>query len=98
MTGLVGLTDSEILAASILFFTAGYDTTASTLAHLIYHLAMNPDYMDRLIAEIDKHYPDVSHLYSLTVLPVQITVDINLDHMDRLIANIDKNYRDVSLL
>ncbi|XP_064612738.1 cytochrome P450 3A24-like [Liolophura sinensis] len=53
-----GLTDSEILAASILFFAAGYDTTASTLAHLFYHLAMNPDHMDKLITEIDEHYPD----------------------------------------
>ncbi|XP_064612535.1 cytochrome P450 3A11-like [Liolophura sinensis] len=53
-----GLSDSEILAASILFFIAGFDTTASTLAHLLYHLALNPDHMDKLIDEIDEHYPN----------------------------------------
>ncbi|XP_064612270.1 cytochrome P450 6B1-like [Liolophura sinensis] len=94
-----GLTDSEILAASILFFTAGFDTTASTLAHLFYHLAMNPDHMDKLIAEIDEHYPDVSHLsltYTLTHRSYHLAM--NPGHADKLIAETDEKYPDVSHL
>ncbi|XP_064612066.1 cytochrome P450 3A24-like [Liolophura sinensis] len=52
-----GLSDSEILAACILFFSAGYDTTATTLTHALYHLALNPDVQDKLIDEIDEHFP-----------------------------------------
>lgn len=54
-----GLTNSEILAAGLIFFTAGYETTASTLSHALYHLATNQDCEDKLIAEIDEYYPQV---------------------------------------
>lgn len=47
------LTNSEILAQAILFFLAGYDTTANTLDFVGYHLAMYPNVQDKLIAEID---------------------------------------------
>ncbi|XP_064612069.1 cytochrome P450 3A12-like isoform X2 [Liolophura sinensis] len=53
-----GLTNSEILAAAITFFSAGYETTATTLAHALYFLALNPDCQDRLVSAIDEHFPD----------------------------------------
>lgn len=56
----LGLTSSEILAAAITFFSAGYETTATTLAHALYLLALNLDCQEKLIAAIDKHFPDVS--------------------------------------
>ena len=50
---VVGLTHDEVLAQSILFLFAGYDTTATTLAFVAYSLAVNPECQDKLIAEID---------------------------------------------
>jgi cytochrome P450 len=47
------LTHDEVLAQSILFLFAGYDTTATTLAFIAYSLAVNPECQDKLIAEID---------------------------------------------
>lgn len=35
-----------------MFYIAGFETTASTLAYLLYELAMNPDVQDKLRAEI----------------------------------------------
>lgn len=38
---------------AIIFFIAGYETTASTMAFMAYCLATNPDCQKRLINEID---------------------------------------------
>jgi cytochrome P450 len=50
---VAGLTHDEVLAQSILFLLAGYDTTATTLSFVGYSLAVNPECQDKLIAEID---------------------------------------------
>ncbi len=47
------LTFNEILCTAILFLSAGYETTSTTLCFIAYNLAMNPDCQERLIEEID---------------------------------------------
>ena len=47
------LTNSEIISNAILFFIAGYDTTATTLSFVAYNLAMNPKCQDKLCLEVD---------------------------------------------
>jgi cytochrome P450 len=47
------LTNSEIIAQSVLFLGAGYDTIATTLSFISYNLATNPEVQERLIKEID---------------------------------------------
>lgn len=47
------LTKNEVIAQCILFFIAGYETTASTLSYLLIELANNPSVQDRLAEEID---------------------------------------------
>ncbi len=51
---LSGLTKEEVLAQAILFFLAGYDTTATTIAFCIYNLTVNPEYQDKLYEEIER--------------------------------------------
>jgi cytochrome P450 len=46
---LTGLTRNEIVANAILFFMAGFETTASTLSFVFYELAMNPEIQDKVI-------------------------------------------------
>ncbi|XP_054713938.1 cytochrome P450 3A2-like [Uloborus diversus] len=48
------LSYDELIANCVVFFLAGYDTTASTLSFASYLLAINPDAQERLIAEIDE--------------------------------------------
>ncbi|UYV82558.1 hypothetical protein LAZ67_21002756, partial [Cordylochernes scorpioides] len=57
-----GLSMAEVIAQGVLFFIAGYDTTASTISYCVYNLALNPECQDRLAAEVDKilSEPDVS--------------------------------------
>ena len=50
--GSKALTRTEILAQAILFFTAGYDTTASSISFLAYNLACHPEEQDKLIEEV----------------------------------------------
>ena len=52
------LSDSEIVANCTVFFLAGYETSATTLGLVCYHLATNPDVQDKLVEEIDSNWTD----------------------------------------
>ncbi|XP_055345482.1 cytochrome P450 3A24-like isoform X2 [Paramacrobiotus metropolitanus] len=52
------LTTEELVAQSVIFFLAGYDTTASALSFLTYCLTVNPDIQERLRDEIDSVMSD----------------------------------------
>ncbi|CAG2115016.1 unnamed protein product, partial [Medioppia subpectinata] len=45
------LSDEEMISQCVLFFTAGYDTTANTMAYAIYLLTENPESQQRLFEE-----------------------------------------------
>ncbi|KAK8737061.1 hypothetical protein OTU49_004781 [Cherax quadricarinatus] len=59
------LTDLVITAQCVLFYIAGYDTTATTLSFVSYCLALHPDVQQRCMQEIEgvleKHGGDVSY-------------------------------------
>ena len=46
------MTKDEVIAQSIMFFLAGYDTTATSIAFLTYNLALNPEIQEELYEEI----------------------------------------------
>jgi cytochrome P450 family 3 subfamily A len=48
------LTNAEIISQSVLFLMAGYETTASTLEFISYHLAKYPQVQQNLCDEIDQ--------------------------------------------
>ena len=50
--GVSKLSDEEIVAQSVLFLLAGYETSSNTLSFTLYHLALNPDVQDKLRKEI----------------------------------------------
>lgn len=45
-------TETELIAQCLVFFFAGFDTTSSCLAFLVYELAINPNVQDRLYDEV----------------------------------------------
>ncbi|KAG1676700.1 Cytochrome P450 3A5 [Nymphon striatum] len=47
------MTEDLVIAQCVLFFLAGYDTTASTLSMVAYNIAIHPECQDKLIKEID---------------------------------------------
>lgn len=51
------LSDDEIVNDAVLFFFAGHDTTANTLAFTLYYLSKHPDVQDKVRAEIDAVSP-----------------------------------------
>ncbi|XP_073531745.1 cytochrome P450 3A9-like isoform X2 [Phyllobates terribilis] len=55
---LVALTDSEILAQSVIFILAGFETTSMTLTYLFYNLATHPDVQKKLQEEVNSYLPD----------------------------------------
>ncbi|XP_066238281.1 cytochrome P450 3A12-like [Saccopteryx leptura] len=52
------LSDLEIVAQSIIFIFAGYETTSSSLSFLMYFLATHPDVQQKLQEEIDATFPN----------------------------------------
>lgn len=46
------ITDDVIAAQSFIFYAAGYETSASTMGFMLYHLALNPDIQEKVAAEI----------------------------------------------
>jgi len=50
----------------LLFLLAGYETTSTTLAYIMYEMAVNPEVQKKLQEEIDENFPDyVSIVYIL---------------------------------
>ncbi|XP_070556766.1 cytochrome P450 3A8-like [Ptychodera flava] len=59
-----GFTNDELLAQSMIFFVAGYETTSTMMGFLAYSMAINPDVQDKLCAEIDDvmaNYDEVTY-------------------------------------
>ncbi|XP_060140803.1 cytochrome P450 3A28-like isoform X1 [Globicephala melas] len=52
------LSDVELMAQSIIFIFAGYETTSSCLSFVIYELATHPDVQQKLQEEVDATFPD----------------------------------------
>nr|XP_025130722.1 cytochrome P450 3A24-like isoform X2 [Bubalus bubalis] len=52
------LSDQELMAQSIIFIFAGYETTSSTLSFLLHILATHPDVQQKLQEEIDATFPN----------------------------------------
>lgn len=52
------LTDEEITAHAILFMSAGYDTTATSLSYTSYLLAIHPQIQQKVHEEIDNYYQE----------------------------------------
>ena len=50
------LSDEEIVANSILFLLAGFETTANALSFVSYLLALNPEIQEKLQAKIDEYF------------------------------------------
>ena len=58
------LSDSEMLAQSVIFLIAGYETRSNTLGFVAYFLATNPDVQEKLQKEIDSVWDDESKMPS----------------------------------
>ncbi|ELW64871.1 cytochrome P450 3A4 [Tupaia chinensis] len=52
------LTDLELVAQSIIFIFAGYETTSSILSFIMYTLAIHPDVQKKLQEEVDATFPN----------------------------------------
>ena len=57
----VEINEMDIMANSFIFFVAGYETTATTLANLIYCLACHQDCQRKLYEELQKYGPDFEY-------------------------------------
>ena len=53
-----GLEKGEIIADSVGFMLAGYETTSTTLAFATYLLSINPEVQDRLANEIHEYFEE----------------------------------------
>jgi len=78
------LSENEILAQAIIFFLAGYETTASTLSFCTYELALNPDIQQKLYEEI------MSSLNSDGIVPYDTLA--KMPYLDAVISETLRKY------
>ncbi|KAM7296458.1 cytochrome P450 3A16 [Ixodes scapularis] len=74
------LSRDQILAQAVLFFLAGVDTSANTLAMSAYHLALNQDVQARLVEEIDQAL--------LTHKDITLDVVMGLPYLDAFVMEV----------
>jgi cytochrome P450 family 3 subfamily A len=79
-----GITHEEIVAQGLLFFVAGYETTANTLSLFAYCMAVNSDCQDKLIAEVDEVMKGQDH----------VTYDLahSMPYLDRCLMETQRLY------
>ncbi|XP_029656611.1 cytochrome P450 3A21-like [Octopus sinensis] len=77
-----GITDSEIIAQCIIFFMAGYETTASTLTFFARCMAFNPDIQENVYKEIMEvvgdEYPTYESIQQLKYLEMCMAESLRL--------------------
>ncbi|XP_064612373.1 cytochrome P450 3A9-like [Liolophura sinensis] len=78
-----GLTETEIMAQSVVFLLAGYATTAGTLGMLAHSLAVNPDCQEKLIEEIDRELKNENPTYENVM---------NLQYLDMCLSEVLRIY------
>ena len=69
----------RIVAHSITFLLAGYETIANTLAYTSYLLALNPEIQEKLRAKFDEYFE--SNLVSWHSLISRPSTPPDLDHL-----------------
>ena len=62
------LSDTEVLAQSITFLAAGYETSSGTLSLTCHHIATDPDLQDKLQQEIDSVWTDEEQMLTYETL------------------------------
>ncbi|XP_035688030.1 cytochrome P450 3A8-like isoform X2 [Branchiostoma floridae] len=77
------LTKDDVVSNGIVFFLAGYDTTATTMAFALYNLAINQEAQDKVIQELDevmreKDQVDHEALQQMTYLEMCIMETLRL--------------------
>uniref|UniRef100_A0A3B4BAF6 Cytochrome P450 3A n=2 Tax=Periophthalmus magnuspinnatus TaxID=409849 RepID=A0A3B4BAF6_9GOBI len=72
-----GLSDHEILSQAMIFLFAGYETTSSSMCFLAYNLALHPDVMEKLQAEIDSTFPNKA--------PLQYQELMQMEYLDSVV-------------
>ncbi|MDL1381379.1 cytochrome P450 [Yersinia pestis] len=71
------LSDLELVAQSIIFIFAGYETTSSALSFILYELATNPDVQTKLQQEIDAALPNKA--------PVTYDILVQMEYLDMVV-------------
>jgi len=73
MCCILELSDDEVIINSIIFLLAAYDTTATTLAWMVYELVLNPDVQQKLVDTINEEIGDVGEVHIL-ITSASVTV------------------------
>ncbi|XP_060554895.1 cytochrome P450 3A14-like [Ruditapes philippinarum] len=79
----------ELLGMGIVVFAAGYETTALLLTYLSYILATHPDVQDKLLKEVDQHFPSDD-------TEVRYDVVMEMPYLDQVICETLRMYPPVN--
>lgn len=78
------LSDAEVIAQSIVFLAAGFDTTSTTLSFVCHHLATSPEIQNKVQQEIDNVWPDENQVLSYETVQQLTYLDMVISEALRL--------------
>lgn len=78
------LSELEVIAQSMIFMFAGYETTSNTLAMTCYHLITNPQVQEKLQKEIDDVWSDLDQQPSYDIVQSLPYLDMVINETLRL--------------
>ena len=76
------------MANGLIFFLAGYETTANTMSFIGYHLATNTEIQDKLTAEIDEIIGEKVGIHR--VISHVILIDLGLTSFQHMVEDISQ--------
>ena len=73
----------EMISQCILFFIAGYETTASALTLTIHNMMVHPEIQERVYEEIEKVLQELAKEHNEADLPESLLELVNLDNLSQ---------------
>ncbi|KAJ6222391.1 hypothetical protein RDWZM_000936 [Blomia tropicalis] len=87
------VTNDELIAQCVMFFVVGYDTTATTITMVSYHLALYPKVQERLYREIISMISKLKEENPNEDDPIKLITYESLNHFEYLNAVIKETLR-----
>ncbi|KAI2811727.1 Thromboxane-A synthase [Blomia tropicalis] len=87
------VTNDELIAQCVMFFVVGYDTTATTITMVSYHLALYPKVQERLYREIISMISKLKEENTNEDDPIKLITYESLNHFEYLNAVIKETLR-----
>ncbi|XP_049964323.1 probable cytochrome P450 6a13 [Schistocerca serialis cubense] len=85
------LSDGDLAAQAMLFFSAGFETSSTTMSYALYELALNPEVQRRLHQEVDETLQRTGGRFTYDAV-------MGMPYLDKVISETLRKYPPITIL